>query len=80
MKRRLVLVMSLAALMVVGMVSTALAAVNTDATGLVTSTAADIEDTALAIVPLVLAAVLAIGLALWGIRFVLRKFGIRTSG
>jgi len=59
---------------------TAFAAVDTDAVALVTSTGADVQDTVLAIIPVVLGIVLAVGLALWGIRYVLRKFSIRTSG
>lgn len=58
----------------------ALAEVNTNATALATSVADDVQDTVLAAIPIVLAAVLAVGLALWAIRFVLRRFGVRTSG
>ena len=80
MRKRILTVLSLAVLSVFVLALPAFAAVDTDATALVTSTAGDIQDTVMAIIPLVLAVVLAVGLALWGIRFVLSKFRVRTTG
>jgi hypothetical protein len=58
----------------------AFAEVDTAAVTAVTGVVDDIQDTALAVIPILLAAILAVGLTLWGIRFAMRKFGVRTSG
>lgn len=78
--RKMLAVVSVAMLAVMGFAGSALAAIDTEAVNLVTTTGADVQDTVLAIIPVVLGIVLAVGLALWGIRYVLRKFSIRTTG